>query len=333
MGSPQRRETAGCGILWVSAQPRSRRQSKSEYYQRGQGPIKVLDAVRRVRRGGYGLGASCAAPPPPAPHPHRGAAAPRKDWAPRVRCLPPLPSHGRGAGSPNALWAPARRQSPMRPPPHCRRRCPPPWGGGGAHRPPSPNSVRWCAPPTASTMAPVEGAPRGAWSSNATPPGALARLAHGCPVHVAQGRMGRRCPTLLAPARCADGGMCGRGSLQPSAYGATPSGASAPAPASRTSAASSRGESGEGNGGARLVPPPPCCLPLRPAPLLCSAVGGVRGSLAAPGTPSVPAISRKKRRSWDAPSRAPPPRAVLPPRAPAPGEGGGEGQCSYPSAP
>ena len=53
--------------------------------------------------------------------------------------------------------------------------------------------------------------------------------------------MGRRCPTLLAPARCAGGGMCGCGSLLPGACGAAPSGASAPALAPRagcTSAAS-----------------------------------------------------------------------------------------------
>ena len=31
--------------------------------------MKVLDAVRRVKRGGYGLGTSYAAPPPPAPGP------------------------------------------------------------------------------------------------------------------------------------------------------------------------------------------------------------------------------------------------------------------------
>ena len=62
-------------------------------YQGGQRPIKVLDAVRRVKRGGYGSGTGCAAPPP-IPPPTPGVAARRKDWAPRVRCPPPLPSHG-----------------------------------------------------------------------------------------------------------------------------------------------------------------------------------------------------------------------------------------------
>ena len=45
--------------------PRPRR----AYYQQGQGPIKVLDAVRRVRRGGYGSGAGVTVPPPPPAHP------------------------------------------------------------------------------------------------------------------------------------------------------------------------------------------------------------------------------------------------------------------------
>ena len=35
------------------------------YYTRGQGPIKVLDAVRWVKRGGYGPRTGCAAPHPP----------------------------------------------------------------------------------------------------------------------------------------------------------------------------------------------------------------------------------------------------------------------------
>ena len=196
----------------------------------------------QVGRGGYGLGAGCAAPPPPGPPLTPGAAAQRKDWAPWVRCLPPLPSHGRGAGSPNALWAPARRTSPMKPPPHCRRRCPPPWGGGGGqgtHRPPSPNSVCWRAPPAASTS---RGCPSWCLEQQCRTPR--------CPLHDLHAGarctshrlcMGRRCPTLLVPAHSAGGGRCGCGSLPPGAYGAAPFGASAPAPASRagcTSAAS-----------------------------------------------------------------------------------------------
>ena len=39
-------------------------------YCGGQGPMKVLDAVQWVRRGGNGLGAGCAAPPPPPPPTH-----------------------------------------------------------------------------------------------------------------------------------------------------------------------------------------------------------------------------------------------------------------------
>ena len=91
--------------------------------------------------------------------------------------------------------------------------------------------------------------------------------------------MGRRYPTLLAPARCAGGGMCGWGSLPPGACGTAPSGTGAPAPvlgAGCTSAASFRGESGEGNWGAEagaspiMLPAPPP----RPSPVQRIGGGG-----------------------------------------------------------
>ena len=69
-----------------------------------QRPIKVLDAVQRGNRGGYGLGTGCAPPPPLPAHPWCRSAARRKDWAPRVKCSPPLPSHGPVARSPSAPW-------------------------------------------------------------------------------------------------------------------------------------------------------------------------------------------------------------------------------------
>ena len=81
----------------------------------GQRPIKVVDAVRQVKRGGYGLGTGCAGPPHPRP--------PLMSWRdrrigrPGSGVRPPLPSHGPVGGSPSALWVPARRPTPVTPPP------------------------------------------------------------------------------------------------------------------------------------------------------------------------------------------------------------------------
>ena len=90
--------------------------------------------------------------------------------------------------------------------------------------------------------------------------------------------MGRPCPTLLVPARCAVGGRGGWGSLLLVACGAAPFGAEAPTPASRVgcTSATSCGGKGEGRGGRRLVPPPSCrLLPL--PPLLPLGAVGVEG--------------------------------------------------------
>ena len=74
-----------------------------------------------------------------------------------------------------------------------------------------------------------------------------------------------------------------------------------------------------------LPAPPP-----RPSPVQRSGGGGGE-SLVVPRTPSVRAISQKKRRSWGARPRAPPPRVVLPPRAQASGEGVGGGLAALPA--
>ena len=72
-----------------------------------QRPIKVLDAVRRVKRGGYGSGA--APPPPPPPAPPLGSRRDGRTEAPGSGVFPHPPSHGPDSGSQSALWTPSRR--------------------------------------------------------------------------------------------------------------------------------------------------------------------------------------------------------------------------------
>ena len=113
------------------------------------------------------MGQGLAAPPASSPPPTPGVAARRKDWAPKVRCPPPLPCHAErpvGAGAVPGPCEPA-------PPPHCRRRRPSPGGRGGRARADLPSQIA-CAAAHHPPLAPVEGVPRGAGSSNAAPRGA-----------------------------------------------------------------------------------------------------------------------------------------------------------------
>ena len=144
--------------------------------------------------------------------------------------------------------------NPCEPPPPLSSSLPPPPGGGGGRARTGPPFQTVCADAHLPPLAPIEGAPRGAWSSNAAPPGALCMTC-------TQGPCARRTgstwgaaapPSSSPPATPAGNGRGGWGSLLPCACGAAPSGAGASTPASHagcTSAASCRGKGGKGKGG------------------------------------------------------------------------------------